>query len=97
MPVNFDKIRELRDAAGLTQSQAAARAHELNPKSFNGPNAKIRWADIERGRFKDPQISTLELVAQVVGCQARDLLTDVPPARPQSRRRRPSAAAGSKG
>src|SRR4051812_41649109 len=74
MPVNFDKIRELREAARLTQTAAAAHANKLNPRLFRGAAGRVQWADVETGRVHDPHISTLETVAAVLGCRVEDLL-----------------------
>jgi transcriptional regulator with XRE-family HTH domain len=95
MPVNFDKIRELRNALSLTQQDAADRA------GFGEPNGKMRWNNIERGRYADLRLHTLEAVASALGVQVAELLVPIelnrpgpashPPTRDRtvSRRRRP--------
>lgn len=95
MPIDFEKIKQLREAAGLTQGAAAEAA------GFKGPHAKIRWYEFEAGKYRDLRVSTLEAVAAALGVPITELLTG-PPAKPSpgaqpSRRKRPSGSAGSKG
>jgi transcriptional regulator with XRE-family HTH domain len=106
MPVNFEKIKQLREALNLTQTAAASAAGAFGAKSFAGAHGKMRWSDLESGRFPDPRISTLEAVAAVLRVPVQALLAPAAPrAKPpaavrspvQSRRRRPSGEAGSKG
>ena len=59
------KMKELRDALGLTQTEAAAR--------INMPVS--RWCDIESGERINVTVETLGRIAQALGCDARDLLT----------------------
>lgn len=91
MPVDFAEIRRRREKIGLTQQEAAARA------GWTGPNDKVRWFDLEKGKYPDPQISTLEAAARALECSVQDLLVREPTVLSAQRRRRPSGAAGSKG
>jgi transcriptional regulator with XRE-family HTH domain len=65
VPVNHEKIRELRESLGLTQEQAAKLA---------GMKGKAQWSELERGRYKSMTVTTLERVAAALGVKARDLL-----------------------
>lgn len=71
MPVDFAKIRQLREARGLTQAQAATAAgFDVRPEL-----ARQVWYTIEAGRRPNVTIDTLERVAHVLGVTASDLLT----------------------
>jgi transcriptional regulator with XRE-family HTH domain len=59
------KIRELREAAGMTQAAAAARA------GLPGPQV---WSDIENGRRPNITIETLDRIARALGVKAAELL-----------------------
>lgn len=85
MPVDFTKVRAMREQQLLTQQQAAERA------GWKGPNAKVRWSDFEKAKYPDPQLSTIEAVCEALGCAITEILI------PQDKRRRPSGSAGSKG
>jgi transcriptional regulator with XRE-family HTH domain len=65
VPLNCDKIRELREKAGLTQEEAARRA---------GLHTRQNWNNIESGRRTNVTLSTLEAIAQALGVRAADLL-----------------------
>lgn len=98
MPVNFSKIRELRDLRTLNQQEAADRA------GFGGTAGKVRWNDIENGKYANLRIDTLEVVAWVLGVQVAELLIPIDLAAPmklkrsaRQNRRRPSSEAGSNG
>jgi len=65
VPINFEKIRELREKLGLTQLEAAKRA---------GFKTKQEWYRIESGENGDLRVSTLESVAAALGVKAKDLL-----------------------
>lgn len=98
MPVNHQRIRELRELRTLNQQEAADRA------GFRGPNGKVRWSNIEIGRYENLRIDTLEIVAWVLGVQVPELLTPIDLKAPlkvrrgaRQNRRRPSGAAGSNG
>ena len=100
MPVSQKEIAARREKLGLTMEEAAARA------GFTGPNARIRWYEVESGKIADPRASTLEKVAGALGCRVDDLLVkradkaaareqkDKAPAQKRSSR---SGSAGSKG
>ena len=64
MSVDFEKITQLREKKKLSKAEAARQA---------GLSAS-QWHDTESGRFADPRVSTLEKIANVLGCKARDLL-----------------------
>lgn len=64
-PLNQKAIKDRREHKGLSQAQAATLA------GFKSP---IQWWDIENKPGRDPQISTLEKVAKVLGCKVDDLL-----------------------
>lgn len=59
------KLRELRQAAGLTQAAAAARAKL--------PGGQV-WSDIEKGRRANLTLDTLDRIAAALGVKAKDLL-----------------------
>jgi transcriptional regulator with XRE-family HTH domain len=65
IPIDTDKIRQLRDKLGLTMEEAAKRA---------GLPGRQRWYHIESGKLKNVTITTLENVAAALGVKARDLL-----------------------
>ena len=65
-----EKMRSLRKALGLNQTQAATRA------GWRGRAAW--WSDIEKGRKKNVTIETLAKIAKALQCNARDLITDLP-------------------
>ncbi len=62
--VDTAKIKRLREAAALTQEEAATRA---------GFTSRQAWNNIESGR-QMPTIPTLNRVAKALGVKARDLL-----------------------
>jgi len=84
--LDYAKIKRLREQLTLTQGEAAARA------GFKGENGKARWSDIENGRHPDPHLSTLLVLAEVLGVTIDELL-----ARPAQKRKGSSGALGSKG
>lgn len=64
IPVDWKKIGVLREAAGLSQVDAAQRAGV----------SRQNWNDIERGRRKVVTIRLLDRIAAALGVSARDLL-----------------------
>lgn len=83
MPFLHWKLSELREAAGLTQAEAAKKA---------GMN-KSSYSDLEHGRFASPTVSTLEKVAELFGVDACDLIgNDKPPRKASRSRGRPRRA-----
>ncbi|HEY8749388.1 MAG TPA: helix-turn-helix transcriptional regulator [Tepidisphaeraceae bacterium] len=68
LKLDVARMREIRDAKDLTQTQAAARAGM----------SLGRWNDIESGRRANVTIDTLGIIAAALGCDARDLLTPAP-------------------
>lgn len=65
MPLNTEYIRTRREQLGLTQAQAAERA--------GFPNLQ-KWSQYENGRIPDPQLSSLEAIAQALNCKVAKLL-----------------------
>ncbi|MFB3893232.1 MAG: helix-turn-helix domain-containing protein [Phycisphaerae bacterium] len=65
-------IANLRQAAGLTQAQAAAKASSI----AGGGYTQGRWSDLEAGRFS-PTLETLQVIAQVLGVRVGRLLGDL--------------------
>jgi transcriptional regulator with XRE-family HTH domain len=76
--VNRDEIKRRRKALKLTQTDAGVSAGW-------GKTGFVRWSRLERGTPKDPAISTIEAVANVLGCTVNDLLA--PPPRRAGKRR----------
>jgi transcriptional regulator with XRE-family HTH domain len=58
------KLRKAREAAGLTQEDAARRARV---------GSRQRWNDIEHGR-RNISLDTLDRIAAALGVSAKDLL-----------------------
>lgn len=79
MPLDFAKIKQLREAAGLTLKQAGELA------GYDAAQARQRWHFFEAGTNPDPKLSTLERICTVLGCTAADILT---PDSPLLKRRR---------
>lgn len=65
MPLNIEYIRARREQLKLTQAQAAERA--------GFPNLQ-KWSQYEKGRIKDPQLSTLEAMARALRCGVAKLV-----------------------
>jgi transcriptional regulator with XRE-family HTH domain len=65
MPLDTEKIRRLRERAGLSQSQAAEKA---------GMKTRQRWHQIESGTIANIELDTLESIAKALGAKAKDLL-----------------------
>jgi transcriptional regulator with XRE-family HTH domain len=61
-----DRLREERRRAALTQG-------ELADKAGVGITTIVR---IEKGEITEPRVSTLRKLAQALGLEARDLLTE---------------------
>jgi transcriptional regulator with XRE-family HTH domain len=59
------KMKELREQIPLTQAEAAARAKMT----------VSRWCDIEKGGRRNVTMETLAIIAEALGCDARDLIT----------------------
>lgn len=66
VPVDRDKIRELREDLGLTQAQAAKRA------GFHGHQ---QWYAVESGKRLDPSVSTIQRIATALGVTIDELVT----------------------
>ena len=67
MPLDFEKIRRLREQKGWSQEEAARAS---------GLSTRQRWNDIESGRKASITINTLEKIAEALGVSARELLTE---------------------
>jgi transcriptional regulator with XRE-family HTH domain len=81
MPIK-DKLRELREAANLTQMELAVKA---------GLSTSV-ISQIEQGTNTDPRMNTLKAVAQALGVSL-DTLTEIHvPAQPRKRRRKKGGA-----
>lgn len=66
-PLNRAKMRELREALGLTQDDAAERA------GFSG--GRSRWSEIETGKRRSGvTLDTLYAIAAALNCDPCDLL-----------------------
>ena len=65
MPLDHEKLKSLRNAAGLTQQQAA-EACEMGGRQA--------WNDYESGRKPSPNLSTLEKFADLFKVDVCDLL-----------------------
>jgi len=63
--LDTNKLKRLRENAGLTQDQAA--------KLAGMPNRQ-RWNDIESGRKANVTLSTLDAICSALKCSAQDLL-----------------------
>lgn len=66
MPVDFVKIKTLRESRGLSQEEAATLA---------GLSGKQAWNAIERGRKPGISVDTLEKIAKALRCSPAELLT----------------------
>jgi transcriptional regulator with XRE-family HTH domain len=64
MPVNAKKIKQLREALGLSQTEAAARARF----------SLQRWNNIEAGRRLALDPDALLAVAKALKCRMEDLI-----------------------
>ena len=73
--LNVTKMRTMREAAEMTQVQAAQKA------KMSGQ----RWHDIEAGGRTNITLETLGAIADALGCSASDLLTESKPRRKASR------------
>ena len=59
-----DRVRERREASGLTQQQAARKAGVQ----------QSAWARLEKGHIANPRIDSLKAVAKALGCEVSDLI-----------------------
>lgn len=66
MTLDLEKIRRLRQQAGLTMQAAAEKA---------GLDNRQRWNSVESGRRADPSVSTVAKIAKALGVKVDDLLT----------------------
>ncbi len=67
VPLDREKIRELRIAQGWSYAQAAYRA---------GMTHRQQWQNVEAGRVADPSISTVERMARALGVGVDELLVE---------------------
>ncbi|MEM9753663.1 MAG: helix-turn-helix transcriptional regulator [Planctomycetota bacterium] len=65
LPIDTAKIRELREAAGLTLAEAASRARMKSHQ---------QWWQVEAGKRPDPSVTTLQRMAHVLGVSMDDLM-----------------------
>lgn len=65
MPLDTDKIKRLREAAGLTQEEAAKRA---------GLRSRQHWYKIETDDGANVTLETLEKVARALKTKAKELI-----------------------
>ncbi len=65
VPLDFAKIKRLREQLGITQEEAARRAGLANRQA---------WNHFETGRRTDIRLTQLEGIAAVLGVKAKDLL-----------------------
>jgi transcriptional regulator with XRE-family HTH domain len=63
--LDIAKIRKLREAAGLSQEEAAKKA---------GLSSRQRWYHIEGGVNTNITLETLGQIAKALGVKAKDLL-----------------------
>jgi transcriptional regulator with XRE-family HTH domain len=64
MPVDYQKIKTLREKKGWTQEEAAKAA---------GFKSRQSWHQVESGDHV-PRLDTLEKIADALGVKAKDLL-----------------------
>lgn len=65
VPLDVDKLRELRIAAELSMAKAAEKA---------GLGTRQRWQAIESGGATNINLATLEAIARAVGAKPAELL-----------------------
>jgi transcriptional regulator with XRE-family HTH domain len=65
VPLDYAKIKRLREQLGMTQEEAAQRA---------GLGNRQAWNHFETGRRPDIRLTQLERIAAALGVKARDLL-----------------------
>lgn len=67
--MNGQRLVELRKAAGLTQAELAVKAGL----------GMMQVSRIERGAVSDPQVSTVQALAEALGVPVAELLADPQP------------------
>ena len=67
--MNGQRLVELRKAAGLTQAELAVKAGL----------GMMQVSRIERGAVSDPQMSTVQALAEALGVPVAELLADPEP------------------
>ena len=65
VPLDYAKIKKLREKLGLTQEEAARQA---------GLGTRQAWNHFETGRRTDIRLTQLERIAKTLGVRAADLL-----------------------
>lgn len=65
--LNIERIRALREKAGLSQADAAKLA---------GFNSRASWNHVESGRRANVTLEMLARIAKALKCKPRDLLTE---------------------
>jgi len=63
--LHTEKLKQLRERAGLSQEDAAVRA---------GLKSKQAWWNIESGQQSNITLETLDKIAGALKCKAKDLL-----------------------
>ena len=71
MSTDTIRLREVRIAAGLTQTELARRLHV----------GQSQISDLERGRRSTLTVATLTALARALGCSPADLLAEPSPAK----------------
>jgi transcriptional regulator with XRE-family HTH domain len=64
--LNVARMKQLREDAGMTQAQAAAKAKM----------STSRWNDIEAGGRSNVTIETLGMISAALSCEPADLLVN---------------------
>ncbi len=66
VPLDCEKIKQLRERLGLSQADAAVKAGFKAGRQY--------WYNIESGQRINIKIETLERIAAALGVKAKDLL-----------------------
>lgn len=65
MPLDFAKIKKLREGKGWSLAKAAQLA---------GFKSRQQWYQVESGTVTNVKLDTLEAIARALGVKAKDLL-----------------------
>lgn len=71
MPMDTQYIVSRRLQLKLNQEEAATRAGWTKNSIAAG---KVKWSELEHGRYPDPRLSSLEAIATALQCGIDDLL-----------------------
>lgn len=77
--LDCEKMKQLREALGLNQSEAARQAELAAGRS--------QWNDIESGRRSNITLETLGKIAAALGVNPSELLLAAPGAKPPAKRK----------